>query len=319
MTDKAKDLMELAKSKFGTLSKSEETLFRSTDIGEEAKLSGDNIVLKADRIVWLCTDEEALKFLTNKGLQVNGARIEETLDLRFATPDIPITFSKCEFKEPICLKQAKVKSLNLSGSHLASSLDAEFAEIEGNVYLSDYFQAQGEVSLNGATIGGKLDCKNGKFDYPKGQALDNPKGYALGVQRAEIKRSIYLSDHFKALGTVSFVHTIIDNFLLLKKVRDPHEMILDLSFARIDTLADQEDSWPEKGNLFLDGLVYERINSDSPVKATSRLNWLKRTLSDRLKYDLELMSLDSADDLPSEGNSNTNSPNECYRLDEYSF
>jgi len=43
----------------------------------------------------------------------------------------------------------------------------------------------------------------------------------------------------------------------------------------VSALSDDPDSWPSRGNLFVDGFTYERIAS-GPTDAMSRLNWLDR-------------------------------------------
>ncbi len=147
------------------------------------------------------------------------------------------------------------------------ALLAQGTEIKGSVFLRDGFKATGEVSLSGITIGGNLSCYNGTFD--------NPKGTALLADSAEIKGAVFLNGGFKTKGVVNFMNATIDDTFVLSKVRDPDEMGLDLRFATIRTLADQGNSWPQSGNLFLDGLVYDKIDRSSPSDDKSRLQWLR--------------------------------------------
>ena len=475
-----KSLTELATSSFSLLCRSEEQLLEKVTRGEEANYQADDALndrangdnwgeertLRAELIVWLCTDSEAVEHLTHRGLEIVGAKISGRLNLEFASLDFPLIFRNCHFTEAIILKRAKLKFLNLSGSYVASSeipddtseeksvnssleaigiqvesdvfligfkakgkisllgatiggnlvcdsgefdnpkgyaLSAQSAEIKGFVFFCKNFTAKGEVSLFGATIGGNLECDSGEFDNPKKYALlaenaeikgnvflhnkfkakgkvwlfgatiggslvcdngefDNPKEYALvaqsaeiqgsvwlrngfkakGVVRlngatiggnlecdsgefdnlegdallaenAEIKGSVFLRDDFKAKGNVSFKNATIDDLFILKKIGglrlnnvqikfsivllnidclagifflrkslgDSHNMSLDLRFATIGTLSDEKQSWPGKGKLYLDGLVYEKIDNDSPHDGNSRLDWL------RLQYNIK--------------------------------
>ena len=50
---------------------------------------------------------------------------------------------------------------------------------------------------------------------------------------------------------------------------------LDLRHAVVGPIADDEQSWPKKGNLFLDGFTYERI-AEGPTSAAKRLEWIAR-------------------------------------------
>jgi hypothetical protein len=50
---------------------------------------------------------------------------------------------------------------------------------------------------------------------------------------------------------------------------------LDLRHASVGVIGDDEQSWPRKGNLLLDGFVYEKIG-EGPTDAGKRLQWLAR-------------------------------------------
>ncbi len=63
---------------------------------------------------------------------------------------------------------------------------------------------------------------------------------------------------------------------------------LDLTNTKVGSLVDQEAGWPEKGRLFLDGFVYDRIapgpaDARVPIDAKTRLRWL-RLQPDELGY-----------------------------------
>ena len=172
----------------------------------------NNPSLRASLLIWLCTDKKASSFLTHRGISVIGAKIDGCLDLRYIDLDVPLIFKRCYFTEGIRLDQAKVKLLNLSGSYVASSGDAivaQGAEIKGAVFLTDGFQAQGQVSLPRATIGGIFVCRKGIFE--------NPKGNAIVAEGAEIKGSVFLDDGFQAQGQVSFAGATIGGTFQCRK------------------------------------------------------------------------------------------------------
>jgi len=49
---------------------------------------------------------------------------------------------------------------------------------------------------------------------------------------------------------------------------------LNLTNASAGSLVDDQESWPVKGNLLLDGFVYGHISGNSPRDAKTRLRWL---------------------------------------------
>ena len=79
------------------------------------------------------------------------------------------------------------------------ALLAERATINGSVFLSQSFSAEGEIRLLGAHIGGDLDCSGGRF---AGLAQT---GNAMRAERASIGGSVLLKSGFSASGEVRLV------------------------------------------------------------------------------------------------------------------
>jgi len=122
------------------------------------------------------------------------------------------------------------------------ALSADGLQVSGSVFLSKGFHATGEVRLLGARIRGNLDCTGGTFE--------NPGGDALTADGLEVGGGVFLRQRFRATGKVSLAH------------------------AKARFLVDDEDSWPDHGNLDLRGFVYEGIVG--PTDAERRLRWLAR-------------------------------------------
>lgn len=200
-------LLGLAEKEFGTLSEAEVKFFTATAKGdvadyqsddeldkpENADKWGDERVLQANRIEWLCTDRDALKCITHKGIQVLGLRVEGKLDLAFAKLDFPFLFLNDVFKETISLQNSTFKAVYLSGTHTVEII-ADGMEVEGSVFLNEGFKAKGEVRLVGVVIGGVLNCEKGEFI--------NPKGFALSADGLKVEGSVFLRNAFKAMGEV---------------------------------------------------------------------------------------------------------------------
>jgi len=142
------------------------------------------------------------------------------------------------------------------------------------------------VRFLGARIGGNLDCTGG--------VLKNPADNALSADGAYVGRGVFLRDGFSAEGTVRLPSARIGGNLScrggrLSEVIAENAAIggtlfwqgaearsLDLINASAGSLVDDEKSWPDKANLFLDGFVYGHISGDSPRDAKTRLRWLGR-------------------------------------------
>jgi len=235
MTSKAEQLLELAKAAEFSLGVPELKLLRcvaagvAVDFKEEEEEErnaterlgewGEERRLSAELIAWVCTDRDAREFITHKGLQVIGAKIEGSLDLSFAQMEFPLAFSRCAFMQAIRLDLAAVRFLDLSGSSVSASqiwddasgqevttaLEARGLQVESDIWLSNGFSATGRVWLIGASIGGCLQCENGTFN--------NETGIALGAEGAEIKGTVLLSNGFSAKGMVWLSGATIGGYL----------------------------------------------------------------------------------------------------------
>jgi hypothetical protein len=160
-------------------------------------------------------------------------------------------------------------SLNCNGAQFLNSkgdaLSADGAEIKGDALLRNGFKAEGGVRLVGAIIGGNLECDGAQFL--------NSKGGAFNADAAEIKGSAFLRNRFKAEGEVRLVGATIGS-LQIREVLGPENIVLDLRSANVRTFRDDEQSWPAKDRLFLDGFRYERLDAESPLDAKSPKKWL---------------------------------------------
>ena len=159
--------------------------------------------------------------------------------------------------EAVSIDNPQGIALNISG-----------ARIPGHLMLRNGFQAVGEVNLIAATIGKDLDGTNARFR--------NHTGYALSLEDAKIGGNVFFRDQFEVDGRASFEGSSVDGTLQWLNRAQNGTTILDLRSAKVGTVWDDEKSWPDNGNLLLDGFVYDRINAQSPTDAEARLRWLHR-------------------------------------------
>ncbi|GGA51721.1 hypothetical protein CYANOKiyG1_71450 [Okeania sp. KiyG1] len=200
-----------------------------------------------------------------------------------------------------------------------NALVAQSIQVKDGVFLTDGFQAEGEVNLSGATIGGQLNCMKGHFSNPKGNALNaqnievktnisltngfkaegtvdltaanikgnldcrngnfsNEKGNVLSAEGINVDGDILL-DKGTFQGKIYLVSARVDDTLSMLQIQESKQMKLDLQFARIGRLRDDEQSWPQENNLNLDGFIYQKFGGDDniqvPKDSETRLKWLR--------------------------------------------
>jgi hypothetical protein len=179
------------------------------------------------------------------------------------------------------------------------ALIADRAVVRGTAFLNQGFRATGQVRLAGAKVGGDLDCSSATFANPLQPGLA-AAGTALIVDTIDVTGAIYLNRGFRAEGEVRLVDAriggqlncdgaqiqgwlnaealTVKGLLFWRNIVAPRLAQINLRNASAGALADDAESWPEPGNLALDGFVYQRI-SDGPRDATLRLGWLARQSS----------------------------------------
>jgi len=157
------------------------------------------------------------------------------------------------------------------------ALSADSLKTKGRVFLHAGFKAEGEVRLVSSTIGANLECDGGQFI--------NPHGYGLDAAGLTVEGNVFLRDGFKADGLVNFIGATVRGYFGLTRVYSPENAKLDLRSAKIGTLWDEKESWPDRGKLFLHGLVYNEIYDKAPRDAKTRIEWLRRQYDDKAETD----------------------------------
>jgi hypothetical protein len=251
-----------------------------------------------------------------RAVKLRGARVIGSLDLEAATLVCPLLLWDCWLEQPAILREARAASLRLRGCHLPS-LAADRLETRGNLELSRGFTASSGVRLDGADIGGQLDCS--------GATLHNPNDRALSGDQLKTEGGISFRDEFVAQGEVrlagSRVHGQLDcsgatlhnpngealmadgltvatdlhcadGFTAEGEVRLPSVQIegqlglagatiteVDLTNAQVGVLSDDPGTWRA---LRLHGFVYDSFLKDDQKRVRERLRSLAR---DRSRYE----------------------------------
>jgi len=165
-------------------------------------------------------------------------------------------------------------NLECDGAKLKAKVDAlivDNAKIGGNVFIRGGFESEGEIRLLGAKITGQLVCAGAKL---------KAQGNALIVENAKIGGSVFLTDGFMSKGMIRLSGAEITGDLLItcakvagvrcqnmvvkgdlawQRIKKSNDIYLNLTGARVKNLRDDQMSWPNEGNLDLNGLVYEEL------------------------------------------------------------
>ena len=110
----------------------------------------------------------------------------------------------------------------------------------------------GETRMTSARVDGDLDLTGARLSHPDGEALH--------LNRTVVRGGLFLRGGAEIKGA------------------------LDLTGASIDTLHDDEASWPAPGNLLLNRCLYNALIG-GPMDARRRLAWLARQSPDRWGED----------------------------------
>lgn len=343
-------------SDFGKLLPAEEKLKEACRLGIAAVISSERPEMmtvenriRAGFLRFLILGGDESTAIHEQGVQVEGAWIDGDIDLDSCSTDVPIFVGHSAIVGNISAYGARLDTLGLGGSSVVN-ISGDRLHVAGSIFLRDGFFASGGVRLQGISVGGDLDCSNGKFD--------KADGYALCFDGAKVAGNVRLDDNFQANGEVLFLEAKIDgsfscdggqcenfaddalccdnavvggNFFLGggfsasgtvrlrgvkvgadlhiedSEIRTANRTALDLqgvevsrifffrrfvavsgwvdlSEARVDSLADDLESWQTGSGHFLDGFCYNSI-ADGITDAVSRVVWLDRQFSSHLHGD----------------------------------
>ncbi|MGD0098451.1 MAG: hypothetical protein ABSB60_18360 [Terracidiphilus sp.] len=197
-------------------------------------------------------------------IRLGGAKIEGDLDCSGATLEL------LALKAPRPAAQAGQPQQKPE-----IALFADGADIGGDAFLRDDFSSNGEIRIIGAKIKGDLSLSGAKLIAAVKEVKD-----VLSVDATEIGGSVWFSHDFEASskirlrgarigGSLAFVAATVaevdcNNLNLsgdlhwrrIAQSRTPH---LDLRGATLKNMCDDEQSWPAKDHLFLNGLTYQEL------------------------------------------------------------
>lgn len=204
-------LAQLAILQFRQLTASELKLLSATTMGQvaycgagaddrhphndpsTANFWGPERDVRADLIVWLCSNRSAVAHVTSHGLHLHAARVCGQLDFRFKTVRFPLALLRCQFTDPIVLFFATTQFLSFSGSVLPRLIGDGLSARA--LCLDQGFRSNGGVRLIGAKIGANLSCAGAAI-------LTDGSEQALAADGIKVDGSIFLSDGFHAQGEV---------------------------------------------------------------------------------------------------------------------
>ena len=163
------------------------------DDSDDSKSAVNDCRVRGRLIRWLCADPQAKALVDPFGIQVQGAEILGTdssseaggrfMTLASLVIPFPVVLTQCRLPSRLLLLGAEIPFLNLAGSRVGA-LEADMLRIKGDLYLRHGFQACGCVTLDGASIGGDLDCTGAQFD---GQKHEGQQDYRVSLRAAGIK------------------------------------------------------------------------------------------------------------------------------------
>ena len=158
--------------------------------------TGGTIQLSGARLDILDCSGAHLKNTAGSALVADGLRVDLGVFMREG-----FTAAGTGDDGAIGLLGARLGRLECDGAKLTNdagpALAADGAQIDHNVFLRDGFVATGAserstIGLNGARIGGLLDCTEAR--------LTNTRGPALSADSLQVDQSVLLTDGFRATG-----------------------------------------------------------------------------------------------------------------------
>src|ERR1017187_5421474 len=278
-------------------------------ISGKLDLEGSRILVRLDFRCCTAKGEINLQQAESRDILFLGSSLEGERGFSADMIDVhgSLVFQFIESEGEIRLPGARIKGeLDCSGAKLKAkgyALITDGAKIGSNVFLKYGFESEGEIRLYGAEIEGNLDCSGAKL---------KANGDALSADGAKISGDVFLIDGFESEGTIRLRgaeiggdlsirgakvskvlcrNTTVKGDLVWQRIEKSWITSLTLVGAKVKNLRDDRMSWPEEGNLDLDGLVYEGLklyepssdenirnntySEEMPLVARDRIAWLE--------------------------------------------
>ncbi|MFN4143773.1 hypothetical protein [Aestuariivirga sp.] len=232
-----------------------------------------------------------------KGVRVSGAWISGVLDLEGSRIPRDIGLKDCRFDAVPVLRYAVIDNLFLDGSSLPG-LQAERLEARGGVSLRSA-ELQGEIHLSGSRLDGNLSLDAVSIACAGGAALvaDGIEVRSVEIRGAAIAgetrmTSARIGGDLDITGArlshpdgeaLHLNRTVVRGGFFMRGGAEI-KGALDLTGASIDTLHDDEASWPAPGELLLNRCLYNALIG-GPMDARRRLAWLARQAPERWGED----------------------------------
>lgn len=302
MTNNEDDWINRAREALDGLDPSEEKLCRTIIKGECANYQADcednsstqindptnadgwgpDRTLRGDVIRWLCATSKLWNPLGSGIIEIRGAKIVNELRLDNMSIDLPLRLLRCNFQGAMLLRNARLHTIDLQGTCISplntakhSCIKANEARIDGSVFLTNDFRANGKVNFDNSRVIGSLKCSGGRFM--------NRNFVALSAKGADIVGDLLLDGGFQAYGHLELRRTKVGGMLTIDPKIDSYESEndddLDLRFAQIGTLNHNWTVWPKEGHLLLNGLVYNAFGpkfAKNNGQKVDHARWLQR-------------------------------------------
>lgn len=167
-----------------------------------------------------------------------------------------------------------------------SALTAERLTTAGGVYLRGG-HIFGQVRLGASSIGSVLDCRGTVIAHDGERALELEKitvGSHVLLDGQFSCRTVHLiAAHiegglrcrFSKIGKLDLRYARVDGPFEWSEMMEAKDAELDFRDATLESIKDDEASWPPGGKLHLNGLRFERF-SESVTELKKGLNWLSR-------------------------------------------
>jgi hypothetical protein len=201
--------------------------------------------IRAALLEWLCTDQEAVSWVSRKGLLLWQARVDGTVDLSYREIPFPLTFGQCLVRGKLIFDSSQIGGLSLSGSHM-QALQANRLQVRSDLWLDNGLRAAEGVQLYGVDIRGSLLCSGSRVGSDVNRV-------AIEATGSSIQGSVFFDQRFKAKGEVRLYSCRIGDSLLAGSTRTRLRCI----FANAGEVALNAEAAQIAGTVMINGVEVE--------------------------------------------------------------
>jgi hypothetical protein len=208
-------------------------------------------------------------------LDVSDATFDDMLDAQYLHVGGNVSMKNTRFARAVDMAFAKVSGpMGMIHATFDGRLNAYYLQVDGNLSMQTasfadgvnigFANISGVIDMNNASLGGKLDAyalqTGGYLSMHKAHFIDEVNmGFARFGNNLDLRDAVFAGLDLSGASIAGDLQLGSQNNFANWKTKDGKDSILNLRNAHVGNLTDEEEAWPKKDHLILNGASFDHL------------------------------------------------------------